>query len=150
MRWNRISPAGGWDTKVSSLALQISFRPVTCAQRAWARAPGQKRQTQKIASEIQKKCVVCFLPLTALSLLPTICFATKAAIVDLCFSQQSNENSAQQPLQQERAPTFKIKWIKTSAAGAQVFQTHEYNKSFGSSQDIKINVVSSRAEARTG
>jgi len=72
---------------------------------------------------------VFFLPLTALSLLPTICFATNAAIVDLCSSQQSNENSAQQqPLQQEERPDGKLSGSKQAPPARRCFRL-EYNKS---------------------
>lgn len=85
-----------------------------------------------------KKCVF-FLPLTALSLLPTICFATNAAILDLCSSQQSNENSAQQqPLQQEERPDGKLSGSKQAPRARRCFRL-EYNKSMRFSKASKRN-----------
>jgi hypothetical protein len=90
---------------VRSLALQISLPWSRAPRVAWARAgSGQTRgKRKKLPRNTKQKSGLSFLPLKALSLLPTICFATNAAILDLCSSQQSNENSAQQPLQQESA-----------------------------------------------
>jgi hypothetical protein len=91
-------------------------------------APARVKEANAKMAELEKKCVF-FLPLTALSLLPTICFATNAAILDLCSSQQSNENSAQQqPLQQEERPDGKLSGSKQAPPARRCFRL-EYNKS---------------------